>query len=92
MECSVSLRIPNAMEHFNNSAEEGTGYFQVNQRGGWRMSSYRAFLHKQMKDRPNLEVVTEAQASRLLFNGGSGCLADGSPMSMCMALSGMQGL
>ena len=56
------------LDDFNRGDNEGCGYFQVNQRRGRRLSAAGAFLHP-VKRRPNLRVVTAAQATRLLFNG-----------------------
>src|SRR6185369_1846001 len=42
-------------------------YFDVNQRGGLRVSSAKAFL-KPIRSRANLTVWTRAQAERLLFS------------------------
>lgn len=54
--------------HLNNSNFEGVGYFQVNQKRGIRLSSYRAFL-KPVMDRPNLTVVTDSLCKRLVLEG-----------------------
>ena len=54
-------------KHFNNSNEEGIGYFQVNQTDGVRLSSSGAFLDP-VKDRDNLTVITNAQAKEILFD------------------------
>jgi choline dehydrogenase len=51
-------------DDFNRGNNEGCGYFQVTQRRGIRRSSARAFLHPVMK-RPNLTVMTQAQARRV---------------------------
>ena len=71
--------------HFNSSDEEGCGYFQVNQRNGFRLSSYGAFL-KPVLARSNLSVRTNVHVDRLLFDpssaghgsGGSGGSGGGS--------------
>ncbi len=54
---------------FNRGDNEGTGYFEVNQRRGRRWSTARAFL-KPALARPNLTVWTDAQAERLVIEGG----------------------
>ncbi|MFO0998111.1 MAG: GMC family oxidoreductase N-terminal domain-containing protein [Alphaproteobacteria bacterium] len=53
---------------FNRGDNLGCGYFQVTQRGGFRWSAARAFLHP-AKRRPNLRLVTRAHAARLIFEG-----------------------
>lgn len=54
-------------KHFNNSNEEGVGYFQVNQNEGFRLSCAGAFLNP-AKDRANLTVITNAQAKQIIFD------------------------
>lgn len=56
------------VEDFNRGDNEGSGYFEVNQRGGWRWNASKAFLRPVMK-RPNLKVVTHARVTRLAFSG-----------------------
>jgi choline dehydrogenase len=53
---------------FSGASQEGVGLYQVTQKNGERWSVSRAYLHPAMK-RPNLTVVTEALASRVLFEG-----------------------
>jgi choline dehydrogenase len=55
-------------EDFNTGDNHGCGYFQVNQRSGWRVSSAKAFL-RPAQNRPNLTVATHAIAQRLLLDG-----------------------
>ncbi len=70
---------------FNTGDNEGSSYFQVNQRRGRRVSAARAFL-KPALGRPNLRVetgvevdrveATDGRASAVLFRrGGSPCRA-----------------
>ena len=51
---------------FNGARQEGVGRFQLTQRGGLRESTADAFLRPAM-DRPNLDVITRAMATRILF-------------------------
>lgn len=51
---------------FNTGDNEGVGYFDVNQRSGWRWNTSKAFL-RPAKHRRNLTIWTEAQAEKLLF-------------------------
>lgn len=53
---------------FNGPVQEGVGIYQMTIRNARRNSAARAFLHPAMK-RPNLTVLTHAQATRVLFEG-----------------------
>ncbi len=53
---------------YNSGDQAGVGYFQRAIHGGVRVSAARAFLHPAMR-RANLEVRTDARASRILFEG-----------------------
>jgi len=53
---------------FNGGDNEGSSYFQVNQRAGRRVSAARAFL-KPVLNRPNLRLETGAEVERLTFAG-----------------------
>ncbi|WP_410219336.1 GMC family oxidoreductase [Paracoccus sp. (in: a-proteobacteria)] len=61
-------------DDFNTGDNFGVGYFDVNQRSGWRWSSAKAFL-RPARRRPNLTVWTGAHVQRLEFAPG----ADGRP-------------
>jgi choline dehydrogenase len=53
---------------FNGMRQEGTGLFQCTIKDGVRASAARAFLLPAL-GRPNLRVVTHAEATRILFKG-----------------------
>ncbi|MGH7073691.1 MAG: GMC family oxidoreductase [Stellaceae bacterium] len=53
---------------FNGTSQDGVGFYQVTQRNGKRCSAAVAYLHPAL-NRPNLKLLTEAHATRLLFNG-----------------------
>jgi choline dehydrogenase-like flavoprotein len=53
---------------FNGAVQDGFGPVQVTQKDGQRWSSYRAYLEPVLH-RPNLQVLTNTQAQRLLFEG-----------------------
>ncbi|MGE8658976.1 MAG: GMC family oxidoreductase [Achromobacter sp.] len=53
---------------FNRGDNFGVGYFDVNQRRGWRWNTAKAFL-RPVRQRANLHVMTGAHAQRLLFEG-----------------------
>ncbi len=55
-------------DDFNRGNNEGCGYFQVNQRKGVRWNTAKAFLRPAMQ-RPNLTVLTHAQAKCLTLKG-----------------------
>lgn len=52
---------------FNRGDNEGSSYFQVNQKTGVRWNTGKAFL-KPALDRKNLSIVTHAMVERLLFD------------------------
>ena len=51
-------------DDFNKGDNAGIGYFEVNQRRGWRWNTSKAFL-KPVISRPNLTVWTESQVEKL---------------------------
>ncbi len=58
-----------ATDDFNRGSNEGVGYFEVNQRAGWRWNASKAFL-RSVRHRPNLTAWTGAQVSRLTLERG----------------------
>ena len=56
-----------ATPDFNRGNNEGVGYFEVNQRAGWRWNTAKAFLRPTCYRRPNFEMWTGTQAQRLLL-------------------------
>ena len=67
IKASTELGIPRN-DDFNGAEQEGVGYYHVTARRGRRCSAAVAFLRPAMK-RPNLRVITRAQAERVLFDG-----------------------
>lgn len=53
-------------DDFNAATQEGVGLYQLNTKGGRRMSASRAFLRPAMR-RKNVTVETGAHATRILF-------------------------
>ncbi len=53
---------------FNGAGQEGVGLYQLTTRAGLRCSAATAYLHP-VRGRRNLQVVTGAQATRILFEG-----------------------
>jgi len=56
-----------ATDDFNGGDNEGVGYFEVNQRAGWRWNTAKAFLRPTCYGRPNFELWTHAQVGKLLL-------------------------
>ena len=54
-------------EDFNRGDNEGVGYFQVNQKNGWRWNTAKAFLRPVCYGRPNFELWTSAHVKRLVI-------------------------
>ncbi|MGE0742488.1 MAG: GMC family oxidoreductase [Hyphomonadaceae bacterium] len=57
-------------DDFNGAAQEGAGYYQTTSRRGRRISAAVAYLNPARR-RPNLQIVTRAHATRILFEGRS---------------------
>jgi choline dehydrogenase len=55
-----------ATADFNGGDNEGVGYFEVNQKAGWRWNASKAFL-RPVQHRPNLTVWTQTLTDRLLL-------------------------
>lgn len=53
---------------FNGATQEGVGPYQVTHRNGERCSAAKAYLTPNLT-RPNLQVITHAHTTRLLFEG-----------------------
>ncbi|MBV9907815.1 MAG: GMC family oxidoreductase N-terminal domain-containing protein [Hyphomicrobiales bacterium] len=66
-EAGVAIGIPK-IDDFNRGENEGSAYFEVNQRRGRRWSAATAFLKPILK-RPNLRLETGAHVERILFDG-----------------------
>ena len=54
---------------FNGAEQEGCGIYQVTQKNGERWNAARAYLHPHLARHANLQVITAAQATRILFSG-----------------------
>jgi choline dehydrogenase len=59
-----------ASDDFNRGSNDGVGYFEVNQKNGWRWNTSKAFLRPVLNRRRNLTVWTRAQVSRLIIQRG----------------------
>ncbi len=75
-EAAVRAGVP-MRDDFNDGDNEGVGYFEVTQRGGWRWNSVRAFLGRSVRARPNLTIRKLAEVERLILtrreDGGLAC-------------------
>jgi choline dehydrogenase-like flavoprotein len=58
-----------AISDFNTGDNEGSSFFQVTQRSGWRWSASDAFL-KPVRARANLRVVTGAHVDKVIVENG----------------------
>ncbi|MCD1265747.1 choline dehydrogenase [Shinella sumterensis] len=68
-EAAVEAGIPRS-DDFNSGDNEGVGYFEVNQRSGWRWNTSKAFLRPAC-NRPNLTIWTQAHVERLVLETGA---------------------
>ncbi|WP_077035740.1 GMC family oxidoreductase [Pelomonas sp. KK5] len=68
-EAATQAGIP-ASSDFNTGNNEGVGYFEVNQKSGWRWNTAKAFLRPTCLGRPNFELWTGAQVLRLIVAEG----------------------
>lgn len=66
-DAAVAAGLP-PRDDFNTGDNEGVGYFKVNQRRGWRVSTARAFLR--VGTGAGLKVETHAQARRVTVEEG----------------------
>ena len=63
---AVQAGIP-ATDDFNRGNNEGVGYFEVNQKEGWRWNTAKAFLRPTCYGRPNFELWNKAQVTKLII-------------------------
>jgi choline dehydrogenase len=82
-EAATQAGIP-ATDDFNRGDNSGVGYFEVNQKAGWRWNTAKAFLRPTCYARPNFELWTGAQVSKLIVEKNTG--ADSSRPLRCTGL------
>lgn len=86
-EAAEELGVPK-VDDFNTGDNEGSSYFEVNQKAGFRFNSVRAFL-RPVRHRQNLRVLTGAHAERITFEGrraaGLDLTLDGEPAHIDVA-------
>ena len=84
LEAGRQLQLPMNAD-FNGAHQMGLGVYQVTQKNGERWSAARAYIEPNLS-RPNLKVVTGAQARKILFDGkravGVELSRDGKPQSV----------
>ncbi len=68
VQAALEAGIP-ANPDFNGARQEGVGYYQTTTANRARWSAAKAYL-KPARNRPNLTVATNAQATRILFEDG----------------------
>jgi len=61
------LGVPRTCD-FNGPSQEGVGYYQLTTKAGLRVSAAKAYLNP-VRRRKNLEIVTHAQATRIIVEG-----------------------
>jgi choline dehydrogenase len=66
-EAAAQVGIPK-IDDFNRGDNEGSSYFEVNQKRGVRWNATKAFL-RPVSHRPNLKILTHAHVKRLRFEG-----------------------
>ena len=66
-QAAEELGVPQ-VDDFNAGDNEGSSYFEVNQKAGFRFNAVRAFL-RPVRHRKNLTVMTGAHVERILFEG-----------------------
>jgi choline dehydrogenase len=59
-----------ASEDFNRGDNFGVGYFDVNQKAGWRLNTARAFL-KDAAKRKNLHIISQALVQKITINSNT---------------------
>lgn len=64
MDAAANEGIPKVAD-FNTGDNEGVSYFKVNQRGGWRVNTAKAFLRTAPKDK--VRVETHAQITKVII-------------------------
>jgi choline dehydrogenase len=66
-QAAVEAGIP-ATDDFNGGSNEGVGYFEVNQKSGWRWNTAKAFIRPTCYARPNFELWSSAQVAKLVMS------------------------
>ncbi len=75
-EAAVQAGIPRTAD-FNRGDNEGIGYFEVNQKNGFRWNTAKAFVRPKCFGRPNFELWTHAHVTQLILNTEDSVTCDG---------------
>lgn len=67
IEAAERVGVPHTRD-FNGTSQEGVGYYQLTTRNGLRLSAAKAYL-KPARKRANLQILTGAHATRVIFDG-----------------------
>lgn len=73
---------------FNLGSNEGSGYFQVNQKKGRRWSTASAFLKPVLEQRRNITLLLQAQVEKIEFDTAT---ASGRPRAVSVVVSDESG-
>ncbi len=65
-EAAVQAGVPHSTD-FNRGSNEGVGYFQVNQKRGWRWNTAKAFLRPTCNERANFQMWVHSRVNKLLI-------------------------
>lgn len=68
MDALIASGVP-FVEDYSSGIDEGVGYTQATQRGGWRHSTARAYLAPALK-RANLTLISHAHVARVVIERG----------------------
>lgn len=68
VQAAKSLGLPISRD-FNGHQQEGVGRYQVTQKDGERCSAAKGYLSKDVRQRANLTIITNAHATKLLMKG-----------------------
>ncbi|MEQ8178010.1 MAG: GMC family oxidoreductase N-terminal domain-containing protein, partial [Amphiplicatus sp.] len=66
LDAAMELQLPRN-DDFNGPSQEGMGFYQVTQRNGRRCSAAAAYLEP-ARERPNLTIVSDAHAEKILLH------------------------
>jgi choline dehydrogenase len=69
-----------ATDDFNRGSNEGVGYFEVNQKAGWRWNTAKAFLRPMCYARPNFELWTSAHVAKLVVESAPAIAGHEAPL------------
>jgi choline dehydrogenase len=79
-----------ATADFNRGDNEGVGYFEVNQKNGWRWNTAKAFLRPTAFGRPNFELWCNAQVTKLTIGPNPGAATDEEATERPLRCTGVQ--